>query len=215
MRSFILAAALALSVTAFPAASVHEVSVADALVARTPQFGPFKGRGGSGDDDDDEVPDWVATLPKSSPKFSPKSVPRPAGSPPPKNVVPTPKSSLPPPRQAPPPKGRPDSDDENDEEYEPVPKFSTGPKSVPWPRPQGGPGSAPWASLPKGDRPFPKGAPPAGPPRPFGPPKAQQPKPKSSLPPPAKEPPFPDAEDDDNKVKAANRVRSEPNPWMQ
>jgi len=206
MRSFIIAAALALSVSAFPTAAARDVSVTDALVARTPQFGPFKGRGGSDDDDDNDVPAWLSTLPKSSPK----SVPRPAGPSPPKNVAPKPKGSLPPPRQPPPPKGKPEGDDEDDEESEPAPKFSAGPKGIPFPKAQGS-GSAPFLpALPKGDRPLPKGVAPVGPPRTFTPPKAQQPKP-----PPAKEAPFLDEKDDDYRVKALNRVKREPNPWMQ
>jgi len=250
MRSFIIAAALALSVSAFPATAARDVSVANSLVARTPQFGPFKGRGGSDDDDDDDVPSWLSTLPKSSPK----SVPRPAGPSPPKNVVPKPKSSLPPPRQLPSPKGKPDGDDEDDEESEPTPKFSAGPKSVPFPKAQGsgnapflpappkgdrpfpkaqgsgsapflpappkgdrpfpkaqGSGSAPFLPAPpKGDRPLPKGVAPVGPPKTFTPPTTQQPKSTA-----VNVAPFPDEKDDDYSVKALNRVRREPNPWMQ
>jgi hypothetical protein len=231
MRSFILAAALALSVSAFPASTARDVSVADALVARTPQFGSFKGRGGSGDDDEDEVPAWAATIPKSSPKFAPKPAgpappknvaPKPAGpAPPPKNVAPTPKGSLPPPRQGLPPKFGQGSGDEDDEESEPAPKFSAGPKSAPRPLPKAqGPGNVPsWSIPPKGDRPFPQGAPPAGPPRTFSPPKPQQPKPQQPKPqqpkPKASGPPFPDLEEDDEKIKANKRMKREPNSWEQ
>jgi hypothetical protein len=190
MRSFILITALALSVSAFPAPTAREVSVVDALVARTPQFGPFKGRGGSDDDEEDEVPAWTGTIPKTSPKLAPK----PAGPTPPKNVAPKPKGSAPP-RQSVPPKFSPDSDEDEEEEPEFAPKFGAGPKNLPKPKAQGS-GPAPSRPLPpKGDRPFPKGAP-AGLPKTFSPPKSQQPKPKSVGTTPPKESPFPDSEED-------------------
>lgn len=210
MRSFILAAALALSISAFPAPNARDISIVDALVARTPQYGPFRDRDGSDDDDEDEVPAWAATNPKPSPKLAPKPAPRPApkpagGPPPPKTVIPTPNSSSPSsPRQGFPPKGKPDSDDEEDEEDERAPRFSTEPKGIPSSWSSGRP-SAPIRPLPKG-----------GPaPRPFTQPQAQQPKPKSGGPPPPKEPPFPDSEEDDEKIKAVNRTKREPNLWEQ
>lgn len=198
MRSIILAAALALSVSALPTSNARGVSVADTLVARSPQFGPFKGRGGSDDDEEDGVPTWAETIPKSSPRVAPK----PSGGPQ------SPKGSAPPPRQGLPPKGRPDSDDEEDDESEPAPKFSAGPRpkaAGPGGNPSSWQSGRPSAPL-KGNRPLPKSAP-------WSPPKAQRPKPKSSGPPPPREPPFPDAEEDDEKIKAVNRRQREPNAW--
>lgn len=197
MRSIILAAAFALSVSALPTSNARGVSVADALVARAPQFGPFGGRGESDDDDEDEIPTWVETIPKSSPRVAPK----PSGGPQ------SPKSSAPPPRQGLPLKVRPHRGEEEDDKSETALKLSAGPG------PEAGPGSSPssWQSgrpsAPlKGNRPLPKSAP-------WSPPKAQQSKPKSSGPPPPREPPFPDAEEDDEKIKAVNRRQREPNAW--
>ncbi|TID14670.1 hypothetical protein E2P81_ATG08625 [Venturia nashicola] len=146
MRSTIIAAALLLSVSAFPSPRYHDRSVADTLRDRAPQFNSLKGRRGSDDDVGDGVPAWIATIPKSSPKGSPRPL---AGPSIPRNMVPLSMNSSP---NRPPPK------------------------------------SAPWS-----------------------PPKAQQSKPLK--PPPPKEPPFPDAEEDDEKIKAVNRMQREPNAW--
>ncbi|KAE9963133.1 hypothetical protein BLS_009614 [Venturia inaequalis] len=144
MRSTIIAAALALSVSAFPSPRNRGLSAADTLVARAPQVGLFKGRGES-NNNEDAVSAWSATIPKSSPKRASRQVTGPAS---PKAVARSPKGSSP---NRPPPR------------------------------------SAPWS-----------------------PPKAQQPKP---IPSPPKEPPFPDAEEDDEKIKAVNRMQREPNAW--
>lgn len=177
MRSTIIAAALALSVSALPSPKYHDLASADALVARAPQFDYFKGRGGSNDNHEDKVPAWVATISKSSSKGS--------------STPPRRRLSL---------QSKPKSDDREVDES-PRPKAAvSGSKRPSWlsRRP---------AAPSKGNRPPPKSVP-------WSPPKAQQSRLKPSGPPPSREPPFPDAEEDDEKIKAVNRMQREPNAWL-
>ncbi|QDS74683.1 hypothetical protein FKW77_000239 [Venturia effusa] len=185
MRSTTIAVAFVFSVAAFPSPKYRDSSITNALVARAPQFGPFRGRSESSDEDEEQAPAWSTTIPKSSLKV----VELPAQGPPPRIAILAPRRSRLPPRQGLPPHGKLNKDDEQEFEPKPSLKFSAGlRRSASLNQSRQPPQSAPWS-----------------------PPKARQLKPKSSG--PAKEPPFPDAEEDDEKIKAVHRMQREPNAW--
>lgn len=206
MRSIIIGAALVFSVSAFPLPDYRDLSVAKALVTRDPQSGPLRDRGGLSDDkiDEEETPAWGANVPKSFRKMVSKPS---ESSPPSTTAISTPNGSPPPPHPALPLHEKLDSNKAEEVYFETALKFSAGPRTQ-----AAGSGNGPssWAlrrrsTLRKQDRPPPKSAP-------WNPPNAQQPKSKSG-PPPAREPPFPDAEEDNEKIKAVHRMQREPNAW--